>query len=61
MEAYHALAVSYDRLTSDVEYEAVVDFYMQILGREDLRLERRWIWPVGRALYRFCWRKKVCG
>lgn len=37
MDAYHALAVSYDRLTNDVDYEAVVDFYMQILRREGLR------------------------
>ncbi len=37
MDAYKALAVSYDRLTNDVDYEAVVDFYMQILQRENLR------------------------
>ncbi len=36
MDAYHALAVSYDRLTNDVDYEATVDFYMQILAREGL-------------------------
>ena len=36
MNAYHALAVSYDRLTNDVQYEKVVDFYMQILNREGL-------------------------
>ena len=36
MLAYHALADSYDRLTSDVDYGAVVDFYMQILQREGL-------------------------
>ncbi len=36
MNAYHALAVSYDRLTNDVDYEATVDFYMQILEREGL-------------------------
>ena len=36
MDAYHALAVSYDRLTDDVDYSATVDFYMQILGREGL-------------------------
>ena len=28
---------SYDRLTNDVDYDAVVDFYMQILEREGLR------------------------
>lgn len=36
MDAYHALAVSYDRLTSDVNYEATVGFYWQILNRERL-------------------------
>lgn len=34
MDAYHALAKSYDRLTNDVDYRATVDFYMQILARE---------------------------
>ena len=34
MDAYHALAASYDRLTNDVDYEATVEFYMQILERE---------------------------
>ena len=34
MDAYHALAASYDRLTNDVDYEATVEFYMQILDRE---------------------------
>ena len=34
MDAYHALAGSYDRLTSDVPYEAVVAFYNEILRRE---------------------------
>lgn len=34
MDAYHALAISYDRLTSDVDYRAVVDFYGEILKRE---------------------------
>ncbi len=34
MEAYHALAESYDRLTNDVDYEATVDFYFEILKRE---------------------------
>ena len=37
MDAYHALAASYDRLTNDVDYEATVDFYMQILRREGLK------------------------
>ena len=37
MNAYKALAVSYDRLTSDVDYRAVVDFYQQIIDREGLR------------------------
>ena len=37
MDAYHALAASYDRLTNDVDYEATVEFYMQILQREGLR------------------------
>ena len=37
MDAYHNLAVSYDRLTNDVDYEAVVDFYMQLLAREGLK------------------------
>ena len=34
MDAYKALAVSYDRLTNDVDYEAVVAFYKEILARE---------------------------
>ena len=37
MQAYHELASSYDRLTNDVDYGAVVDFYMQILAREGLK------------------------
>ena len=36
MDAYKALAVSYDRLTNDVDYAAVVHFYEQILAAEDL-------------------------
>ena len=36
MNAYENLAVSYDRLTNDVDYEATVDFYWQILAREGL-------------------------
>ena len=34
MDAYQALAASYDRLTNDVDYEAVVAFYKEILTRE---------------------------
>lgn len=37
MDAYHALAASYDRLTNDVQYNAVVDFYFDILQREGLQ------------------------
>ena len=37
MDAYKALAESYDRLTNDVNYAATVDFYEQILAREGLR------------------------
>ena len=37
MQAYQDLAYSYDRLTNDVDYEAVVEFYMQLLAREGLR------------------------
>ena len=36
MDAYHNLAVSYDRLTCDVDYEATVDFYYEILKQEGL-------------------------
>lgn len=36
MNAYHDLAISYDRLTNDVDYAAVVDFYWQILKKEKL-------------------------
>lgn len=36
MQAYNALAESYDRLTSDVDYEAVVNFYFDILSRENV-------------------------
>ena len=39
MNAYHNLARSYDRLTNDVPYKAVVDFYWQILAREGLQPE----------------------
>ena len=37
MGAYEALAASYDRLTNDVDYEATVEFYMEILRREGLK------------------------
>ena len=37
MGAYEALAVSYDRLTNDVDYEATVDFYYEILKKEGLK------------------------
>ena len=36
MNAYHNLAASYDRLTNDVDYAAVVDFYWDILDKEGL-------------------------
>ena len=36
MNAYHNLAQSYDRLTNDVDYGAVVDFYWEILRGEGL-------------------------
>lgn len=36
MLAYHTLAESYDRLTNDVDYAGVVDFYFAILQREGL-------------------------
>ena len=38
MNAYHALAVSYDRLTNDISYEKTVAFYRQILDREQLQV-----------------------
>lgn len=37
MDAYHALAVSYDRLTNDVNYRETVDFYKQILEKERVK------------------------
>ncbi len=37
MNSYHALAASYDRLTNDVPYREVVDFYLRLLAREGLR------------------------
>ncbi len=37
MDAYHALAKSYDRLTNDVDYGATVDFYLEILKREGVQ------------------------
>jgi len=36
VDAYHNLAFSYDRLTNDVDYQATVDFYFQILQREGI-------------------------
>lgn len=36
MNAYKALAASYDRLTNDVDYPGVVAFYNEILQREGL-------------------------
>ena len=36
MNAYGTLAASYDRLTNDVDYGAVVDFYFEILKKEML-------------------------
>ena len=38
MDAYHALAASYDRLTNDIDYQNTVDFYRQILDREQLQV-----------------------
>ena len=37
MDAYKNLAVSYDRLTNDVDYSAVVDFYHEILAAEGVK------------------------
>ena len=37
MNAYHNLAASYDRLTNDVDYEATVAFYWELLERENLQ------------------------
>ena len=37
MDAYKELAVSYDRLTNDVDYASVVDFYQKILDREGVK------------------------
>lgn len=37
MEAYHNLAHSYDRLTNDVDYNATVDFYWELLKKEELQ------------------------
>ena len=37
MDAYHALARSYDRLTNDVQYHRVVAFYEEILRQEELK------------------------
>ena len=35
MDAYQNLAQSYDRLTNDVDYNAVVNFYFQLLEQEN--------------------------
>jgi len=37
MDAYKNLAFSYDRLTSDVDYCAVVDFYHEVLSAEGVK------------------------
>ncbi len=34
MNAYHALADSYDRLTNDVDYGKIVEFYKEIMAKE---------------------------
>jgi ubiquinone/menaquinone biosynthesis C-methylase UbiE len=39
MDAYHALAASYDRLTNDVDYAKTVAFYKQILQKEGCQPE----------------------
>ena len=36
MDAYRELAQSYDRLTNDVDYDATVEFYYDILAREGI-------------------------
>jgi len=37
MIAYNALASSYDRLTNDVDYQAIIDFAHEILKREGVK------------------------
>ena len=37
MDAYKNLAISYDRLTNDVDYDKIVDFYFQILEGENVK------------------------
>ena len=37
MDAYNALAASYDRLTNDVDYKATVAFFWELLQREGLQ------------------------
>ncbi len=37
MNAYHALAASYDRLTNDVPYRETVAFYKEIMAREGVK------------------------
>ena len=39
MNAYHELAASYDRLTNDVDYGAIVAFYHQILQNQNVIIE----------------------
>ena len=34
MSAYESLAASYDRLTNDVDYDAMCDFYESVAARE---------------------------
>ncbi len=38
MGAYGTLAESYDRLTNDVDYKAVVDFYFRLIEAEKLKI-----------------------
>lgn len=38
MDSYKALAASYDRLTSDVDYRAVVAFYFEIIRLEQVKV-----------------------
>ena len=52
MNAYHELARSYDRLTNDVDYAAVVDFYREILKKEGCRPRT--------AVDLACWQRRGC-
>ena len=54
MDAYKELAQSYDRLTNDVDYAAVVDFYFQILQKEGLQPR------TAVDLWRSCWPSGGC-